>query len=74
MVRYYAFVRESAAVRHGIDLNDICYLSQLRSIDEDHGLRPGDLIVLPSDKSNGQVRQLKRGNSGYRWLKVKGDV
>jgi hypothetical protein len=73
MVRYYAFVRESTAARHRIDLDSVCYLSQLRTIDEEHGLKPGDLIVLPSDKSNGQVKQLKRGNSGYRWLKVKGD-
>ncbi|GEM_PF-6790517 len=74
MVRYYAFVRESAADRHGIDLDGIGYLSQLVTIDQEHGLRPGDVIVLPSDKKNGQVRQLKRGNSGYKWLKVKGDI
>lgn len=74
MVRYYAFVRQSAAERHGIDLDGICYLSQLRAMDEEHGLGPGDMIILPSDKANGQVRQLKRGNSGYKWLKVKGDV
>jgi len=74
MVRYYAFVRQSAAERHGIDLDGICYLSQLKTIGEEHDLGAGDMIVLPSDKKNGQVKQLKRGNSGYRWLKVKGDV
>jgi hypothetical protein len=69
MAKFYGFVRESVIDKNGIDIDGIWYRDQL--VDLRSSLSPGDVIILPFNK-NGQYKQLNRGDSGYKLLKVQG--